>query len=233
MNNHKYEFYLTIYSVFEQLIDQRKAFLLIKIHGISKIILPFYEDFCIVKLLFWLLWCTKCNIYLPFQNVFCVSLSFYQQKFKHFFHLASSNIISRETKKVTRMNLNLSIKVEPNLSLKEEIQIIIYHWIRTLNIKLGWIKDFDKLVISTIFMFDTFRSSAKLINTFTGHTSSVYSIDCSTFDDCQFICSGSDDNTVRVWDIDNNKQIQSFNGHSDSVNCVKFSSYHYHNHRQN
>ncbi|ETO34717.1 hypothetical protein RFI_02373, partial [Reticulomyxa filosa] len=50
------------------------------------------------------------------------------------------------------------------------------------------------------FNFDLFRSSSKLINTFTGHTSSVFSIDCSTFDDCQFICSGSADGTVRVWD---------------------------------
>ncbi|ETO32119.1 hypothetical protein RFI_04999, partial [Reticulomyxa filosa] len=75
--------------------------------------------------------------------------------------------------------------------------------------------------------------SFKLINTFTGHTDWVRSIDYSIFDDCQFICSGSDDKTVRVWDIDNNKQIQSFNGHSDSVYCVKFSSYHYHNNRQN
>ncbi|ETO06885.1 G-protein beta WD-40 repeats containing protein [Reticulomyxa filosa] len=82
-------------------------------------------------------------------------------------------------------------------------------------------------------MFDTFRSSAKLINTFTGHTDCVNSIDFLTFDDGQFICSGSDDKTVRVWNVDNNKQIQSFNGHSGIVYCVKFSPYHYHNHRQN
>ncbi|ETO36772.1 G-protein beta WD-40 repeats containing protein [Reticulomyxa filosa] len=82
-------------------------------------------------------------------------------------------------------------------------------------------------------MLDTFRSSSKLINTFTGHTDCVHSIDYLTFDDCQFICSGSSDRTVRVWDVDNNKQIQSFNGHSDSVNCVKFSHYHYHNSGRN
>ncbi|ETO14985.1 WD-40 repeat protein, partial [Reticulomyxa filosa] len=102
-------------------------------------------------------------------------------------------------------------------SKEEEIQIIIHHWIRTLNIKLGWIKDFDKFVVdyaSTVFMFNTFRSSSKLINIFTGHTKAVWSIDYSTFDDRQFICSGSSDKTVRVWDVDNNKQIQSFNRHS-------------------
>ncbi|ETO12530.1 WD-40 repeat protein [Reticulomyxa filosa] len=120
-------------------------------------------------------------------------------------------------------------------SPEEEIRIIVHHWIRTLNIKLGWIKDFDKLVVnyaSIVFMFDTFLSS-KLINTFTGHTNWVRSIDYSTFDDCQFICSGSDDTTVRVWDVDNNKQIRLFNGHSKPVFCVKFSSYYYHNHHQN
>ncbi|ETO35433.1 WD-40 repeat protein [Reticulomyxa filosa] len=82
-------------------------------------------------------------------------------------------------------------------------------------------------------MFDKFRSSSKLINTFTGHTDVVWSIDYSIFDYRQLICSGSNDQTVRVWDVDNNKQIQSFNGHSSNVRCVKFSSYHYHNHRQN
>ncbi|ETO33619.1 WD-40 repeat-containing protein, partial [Reticulomyxa filosa] len=87
--------------------------------------------------------------------------------------------------------------------------------------------------LTSKFNFDLFRSSFKLTNTFTGHTNWVRSIDYSTFDDCQFICSGSGDQTVRVWNVDNNKQIQSFNGHSDSVNCAKFSSYHYHYHRQN
>ncbi|ETO11916.1 hypothetical protein RFI_25460 [Reticulomyxa filosa] len=137
-----------------------------------------------------------------------------------FFHLASSKIISEKTKKVTRMNLNLSIK-----SKEEETQIIIHHWVRTLNIKLGWIKDFDKLVVNyayTIFMFDAFCSSAKLINVLTGHTNAVYSIDYSTFDDCQFICSGSYDQTVRVWDVDNNKQIRPFNTYSNYDKTIRF-----------
>ncbi|ETO00259.1 WD-40 repeat protein, partial [Reticulomyxa filosa] len=119
---------------------------------------------------------------------------------------------------------------------EEKIQVIIQHWIRILKIKLGWIKDFDKIVINyipTVFMFETFRSSSKLINKFAIHADTVWSIDHSIFDDCQFICSGSSDQAVRVWDVDNNELIQSFNGHSNYVFCVKFSSYHYHNHRQN
>ncbi|ETO01275.1 WD repeat-containing protein, partial [Reticulomyxa filosa] len=80
-------------------------------------------------------------------------------------------------------------------------------------------------------MFDTFRSSSKLIRSFTGHTDTVWTIDYSIFDDRQFICSGSFDQTIRVWDVDNNKQIQSFNGHQTVANCVKFSSYHHHHHQ--
>ncbi|ETO35230.1 hypothetical protein RFI_01843, partial [Reticulomyxa filosa] len=169
---------------------------------------------------------TKCNIYL--FKMFLSSVSFYKQKFNHFFILRHQRFSQEKTKK--------SFKNELKLINEKDIQIIIHHWIRTLNIKFGWIKDFDKLVVNyayTVFMFDTFRSSAKLINTFTGHTMTVYSIDYSAFGDCQFICSGSIDKTVRVWDVDNNKQIQTLNGHSSDVYCVKFSSYHYHNHRQN
>ncbi|ETO12019.1 hypothetical protein RFI_25357, partial [Reticulomyxa filosa] len=48
---------------------------------------------------------------------------------------------------------------------------------------------------SSKFNFDLFCSSSRLINTFTEHTMAVWNIDYSTFDDCQFICSGSHDNT--------------------------------------
>ncbi|ETO31580.1 Serine/Threonine protein kinase [Reticulomyxa filosa] len=119
---------------------------------------------------------------------------------------------------------------------EEEIQLIIQYWIRILKIKLGWIHNFDKLVVnytSAIFMLITFHSSSKLLKTLTGHTDRINSIDYSSFDDNQLLCSGSDDKTVRVWDIENNKQIQSFNGHSSYVYCVKFSPYHYYNHHRN
>ncbi|ETO06131.1 WD-repeat protein [Reticulomyxa filosa] len=122
-------------------------------------------------------------------------------------------------------------------SKKEKTQLIIQHWIRILNIKLGWIHDFDKLVanyIATVFILDTFISSSKLIKTFCGHIDNVWSIDYSTFDCNHLLCSGSSDATIRVWDIDANKQIQLLNNeNSSSVYCVKFSSYHYHNYHRN
>ncbi|ETO03134.1 hypothetical protein RFI_34276 [Reticulomyxa filosa] len=171
--------------------------------------------------------------------------------------IQSKNQINEDKKEKDYNNQLSQSKYRQSYKLENGIQIIIDHWIRILNIKFGWINDFDKLVANyvtiffifvfhlivikihkykfanTFFMSDIFRSSSKLINTFTGHIRCVNSIDYSTFDDCQFICSASDDNTVCVWDVDNKKQVQSFDGHSDSVFCVKFSSYHYHNHHQN
>ncbi|ETO10498.1 G-protein beta WD-40 repeats containing protein [Reticulomyxa filosa] len=135
--------------------------------------------------------------------------------------------------------------VQPTLS-EEEIQIIVQYWIRIIKIKLGWIRDFDKFVVNyvtffvffkskylfvviatTVFMIDSFCVSSKLLKIFNGHNTRVYSIDNFTFDDCQFICSGSGDRTVRVWDVKTTKQIQSFNEHLSYVFCVKFSQYHY------
>ncbi|ETO03298.1 hypothetical protein RFI_34112, partial [Reticulomyxa filosa] len=86
---------------------------------------------------------------------------------------------------------------------------------------------------SSTFSFDMFCSSSKLLKTFIGHTSTIWTIDYSTFNDSQYICSGSQDCTVRVWDIDNNKQIKLFNGHSNAVTCVKFVSYYRHYHKVN
>ncbi|ETO12435.1 G-protein beta WD-40 repeats containing protein [Reticulomyxa filosa] len=79
---------------------------------------------------------------------------------------------------------------------------------------------------------DIFPSSSKLLKTFNGHTDIVLSIDCSILDDGQFICSGSIDKAL-VWNMDTTQKIQSFRGHSGSVNCVKFSPYHYQYHHRN
>ncbi|ETO09439.1 hypothetical protein RFI_27940, partial [Reticulomyxa filosa] len=144
-----------------------------------------------------------------------------------------------ETKKSAQLLLVSFILTRSEICLffekEKEIPLIIQHWTRISKIKLGWIHDFNNIIIKyaiNIFIFDFFRLSLKLLNTFTGHAKCVKSIDYSTFDDKQFICSGSDDKTVRVWDIDSNKQIQSFNEHLSCVHCVKFSPYHYHNNRQ-
>ncbi|ETO01074.1 hypothetical protein RFI_36367, partial [Reticulomyxa filosa] len=57
----------------------------------------------------------------------------------------------------------------------------------------------------------------------------VRNFDYVAFDNDQLLCFGSENNTVCLWNIKTNEQIQSFNGHSDYVNCVRFSPYHHYN----
>jgi WD40 repeat protein len=56
---------------------------------------------------------------------------------------------------------------------------------------------------------------------FEGHQDSVNSVAFSP--DGQMIVSGSDDMTLRLWDIQGNSISQPFEGHQDSVNSVAFS----------
>ncbi|ETO09292.1 hypothetical protein RFI_28093 [Reticulomyxa filosa] len=148
-----------------------------------------------------------------------------------FFYLIS---LRRQIEKMENFSSKNMALIQP--SVVKETEIIVQHWIRKLKIRLGWINDFDKLVVNyvtTIFMLDIFCLSSKLLKTFYGHANAVWSIDYSTFNDDQLLCSGSIDNTVRVWNIKTNEQIQLFNKHSSFVYCAKFSSYHHYNNHQN
>ncbi|ETO09799.1 G-protein beta WD-40 repeats containing protein [Reticulomyxa filosa] len=75
--------------------------------------------------------------------------------------------------------------------------------------------------------FDLFRS-ANPLKAYNGHTSLVYSIDYSQFSDGQFLCSGSLDKTIKVWDVNTAKILKTCTKYS-GLYCVKFSPYHYHN----
>ncbi|ETO09926.1 WD-40 repeat protein [Reticulomyxa filosa] len=92
----------------------------------------------------------------------------------------------------------------------------------------GFIKSLQEK--NDTFSFDLFCSSSKLFRTFSGHTSVVWSVDYSIFDDGQYLCSGSHDGTVCVWDVETTKQIRSFKGHTSHVYCAKFAPYYQHYH---
>jgi WD40 repeat protein len=64
-------------------------------------------------------------------------------------------------------------------------------------------------------------SLEKKLKTFTGHTASINSAMFSP--DGRFILSGSSDNTIRLWEIENCKCIRVFKGHTNAVNSVTFS----------
>ncbi|ETO36366.1 WD-40 repeat protein [Reticulomyxa filosa] len=65
------------------------------------------------------------------------------------------------------------------------------------------------------------------------HNDYVYGIDYTTFDDNQFICSGSADKKVCVFDVNNDKYNAYFDLHLGPVYCVKFSQYHYNKNKLN
>jgi WD40 repeat protein len=56
---------------------------------------------------------------------------------------------------------------------------------------------------------------------FQGHENTVNSVAFSS--DGQLIVSGSEDKTVRLWDIEGNPVGQPFQGHENTVNSVAFS----------
>jgi WD40 repeat protein/energy-coupling factor transporter ATP-binding protein EcfA2 len=64
-------------------------------------------------------------------------------------------------------------------------------------------------------------NTARVSITFRGHENSVYSVAFSP--DGKLIVSGSEDNTVRLWDIQGNPIGQPFQGHERSVSSVAFS----------
>ncbi|ETO14891.1 hypothetical protein RFI_22474 [Reticulomyxa filosa] len=84
---------------------------------------------------------------------------------------------------------------------------------------------------STISFCDRFHS-AKQLKTFVGHSTYVWSLQYVSLDGKHFLCSGSGDKTVRMWDVETTKQVNIFNGHSGYVYCVKFSQYYNRNHHR-
>ncbi|ETO33912.1 WD-40 repeat-containing protein, partial [Reticulomyxa filosa] len=98
--------------------------------------------------------------------------------------------------------------------LKNEIIIAIQYWVRILKIRLGWINDFNRIIIKYIRGFE-------LLMTLQAHSNAVSSIRFSA-DGCK-ILSASYDKTIRIWDVSSRKQLQIFIGHTDMIFSAKFS----------
>ena len=77
--------------------------------------------------------------------------------------------------------------------------------------KIGLPADFLKLQFK-----DLITPSGILITTLEGHTDAVY---CLTVVGNK-LYTGSDDRTIRVWDIDTHQHITALEGHTDDVYCL-------------
>ncbi|ETN99920.1 WD-40 repeat-containing protein, partial [Reticulomyxa filosa] len=119
---------------------------------------------------------------------------------------------------------------------EKEVQLIIQHWIRMLHIRFGWIQDFDKLVVNYVMSSVLYSMVNKIFryylllsfNTGSDSPNARY-VSFKVYITQNFLRTHKiDDYTIRLWDIEENNEIQLFYGHS-SVNCVKYSPYHYYN----
>ncbi|ETN98101.1 hypothetical protein RFI_39416, partial [Reticulomyxa filosa] len=67
--------------------------------------------------------------------------------------------------------------------------------------------------------------TTKQFNVFKGHENYIYSVKYGSNELLNKILSGSDDKSVRLWDIRSDKQIQVFNGHTNIVLTVEYSPF--------
>ncbi|ETO36630.1 G-protein beta WD-40 repeats containing protein [Reticulomyxa filosa] len=111
-----------------------------------------------------------------------------------------------------------------------KIKVIIQYWIQEVNIKLGWINNFDKIVAKYVNKVTLYSSSSTfnlqvvgftLLKILKGHENVIRSVKFSP--DGSNIVSSSRDNTVRIWDVGSGKQIQTFREDSGSMYTAKFS----------
>ncbi|ETN97907.1 hypothetical protein RFI_39619, partial [Reticulomyxa filosa] len=105
-------------------------------------------------------------------------IDFERKEFKHFFILYHLRLPQKEKKRMTTQSNEKQASIQPVLvsfismfqkiycfyhiyficdlwlnQLEEDIQVIIWNWIRILNIKLGWVNDLDKLVSNYVMFY--------------------------------------------------------------------------------
>jgi WD40 repeat protein len=74
---------------------------------------------------------------------------------------------------------------------------------------------------TTLKLWELSLSSFECLRTFNGHADNVNSVSFSI--DGRFSLSGSDDKTLRLWDVATGTCIRTFKGHEDGVNSINFS----------
>ncbi|ETO14245.1 G-protein beta WD-40 repeats containing protein [Reticulomyxa filosa] len=127
------------------------------------------------------------------------------------------HIIGGNNDKNTTVSTHINAKVyvwDASQLSTNKIKFIIQYWIRVLKIKLGWINEFNKIVINYV-------KGYQVLMVLQGHDQEVSGVRFSA--DCRKIVSASCDQTVRIWDVSSGKQLQIFIGHTSDVFTAKFS----------
>ncbi|ETO33803.1 hypothetical protein RFI_03297 [Reticulomyxa filosa] len=78
------------------------------------------------------------------------------------------------------------------------------------------------MIIQFVFGILKKKRQSQILN---GHTHGVCGIKFSSFNNGRYLCSGSYDTTIRLWDIKTSKSLHVFKGHTSNVWCVDISPF--------
>ncbi|MDZ8139915.1 MAG: WD40 repeat domain-containing protein, partial [Nostoc sp. DedQUE04] len=120
-----------------------------------------------------------------------------------------------------------TLRLSAHILNKNQIELLPQLWGRLLSFELPEIKAFLMMVKQSQSQPQPwFRPlipsldppGRTLLRTLTGHSSSVDAITVTS--NGKYIISGSNDKTLKVWDLEIGKEISSFTGHTDKINTI-------------
>ncbi|MBA2747736.1 MAG: protein kinase [Tatlockia sp.] len=127
---------------------------------------------------------------------------------------------------VTQLPLNIPIFTENHRKIRDRSQQKILPITTTLNPRANFHWRYKLLLGGTLFLLLGFAGykywTSQQPSTFMGHAGAVNTVVVSP--NGKTIISGSDDNTLRIWDLNSQKLLRTLKGHTDWVYAVAISA---------